>query len=133
MKLRAVMRRSPVLRALFIALALGLLSLAGCGNRPGTAEGTVRDAASQEAVGQAQVIVFALESLKGAGNLDVYSKGAVLEKQFTDENGNFSFSLEPGSYVIQVWVEGLEAGDRMVQIKPGRVTTVDFSVENSSQ
>ena len=133
MKLRTVMKRSPVLQALLIVLALGISSLAGCGNRPGTAEGTVRDAASQEAVGQAQVIVFALESLKGSGSMDVYSKGALLEKQFTDENGNFSFSLEPGSYVIQVWVEGLEAGDRMVQVKPGRVTTVDFSVENSSQ
>jgi len=126
---KTVMRRFLLLQGLLIVLALGILSLAGCGNQAGTAGGTVRDATSQEAVGQAQVVVFGLESLKGAGNLDVYSRGAILQKQFTDESGSFSFSLEPGNYVIQVWVDGVEVGDRMVQIKPGRATTVDFSIE----
>jgi hypothetical protein len=80
-------------------------------------------------VSQAQVVVFALETIDGAGSLDIFGKGTLLQKQFTDENGKFSFSLEPGSYVIQVWVEGLEVGDRMVQVKPGRMTAVDFTVE----
>jgi hypothetical protein len=129
MNRKPVMSRFHLLQGLLIVLALGILSLAGCGKQAGTAEGTVRDSASQEAVSQAQVVVFGLESLEGAGDLDVYSKGALLQKQFTDENGAFSFSLEPGRYVIQVWVEGLEVGDRMVQVKPGQATPVDFSIE----
>lgn len=122
-------RQVPLLYALLVALALGILSLAGCGDRPGTVEGTVRDEESQEAVDQAKVVVFALETLDSSDSLNIYGKRSALQEQVTDESGEFSFSLEPGNYVIKVWVEDLEVGNRMIQVKPGRRTAADFMIK----
>ena len=123
------MRRFLLIYGLVGILICGGLGLAGCGDQPGTIEGTVTDAASQEVVGQAQVVVFALERTKDFGDLDVYSKGIVLREDLTDGNGHYAYTLAPGTYVIQVWAEGLEVADRMVEVKSGRTVTLDFSVE----
>ena len=122
------MRRFISIFGLLIVMAIATLSSASCGSRPGTVEGMVTEAESGEAVQQAQVSVFALERFEDVSNLEVYEKGNLLTEQLTDENGKFSLSVEPGSYVIQVWTKDLEAADRMVQVKSGRVTTVDFSL-----
>ena len=114
---------------LLIVLALGALSLTSCGKRPGVVEGTVTDTGNGEAVAGAQVVVFELAKSEDVKYLDVYQKGVAIQKLRTDENGGFSTSLEADSYIIQVWIEGLEVADQMVQVKAGQTTTIDFQID----
>lgn len=115
--------------ALALALMFGVLGLAGCGDKLGAVEGTVTDAATGELVPNARVVVYGLEKVEGMGNLDTFTKGLILQKQFVDEDGGYSLSLEKGTYVFQVWIEGMEVTDRMVEVKSGRTTTADFEVQ----
>lgn len=123
------MKRILSIYGLAAALVVVALVLAGCGRKPGTMEGTVTNAQSGEPIAGATVAVFALDRFKDVSNIDVYKKGIILHKLVTDENGQYTLSLDADSYVVQVWVEGIEVTDRMVEIKPGRSTTLDFSVE----
>jgi hypothetical protein len=107
---------------------IGSLGLMACGDQPGVVEGTVTQASGGEPMAQTQVVIYGTKKAEEVTGLDVYQKGPLLQKQLTDENGRFSFSLEPGSYIIQVWIQGLEVADRMVKVKAGRTTTTDFAV-----
>lgn len=113
---------------LFIVLAIGTLVLLGCDNQPGTVEGTVIHAQSGEPVVEAEIVVFELEAAEKVPQLDAYTKSDIYLKQTTDKNGAYSVSLEKGSYIIEVWVQDHEVGNRMVRVKSNRVTTIDFSV-----
>jgi hypothetical protein len=114
--------------ALCILLALGAWSLVSCGDRLGTVEGVVSNAADGSLLIGAQVVVYSLEKAEGVGQLDAYTKRDIIQKQLTGEDGTYTFSLEAGTYVMQVWLEGLEVADRMVEVKSGRTTTADFEV-----
>jgi hypothetical protein len=43
----------------------------------------------------------------------------------SDENGNYSISLNPGNYTIEFSFVGYESFERTVTIKTGLVTTID--------
>jgi hypothetical protein len=113
-------------------LILSASSLGACGNQPGEVRGVVTVASSGDLVTQAQVVVYQLDRAKKVTGADVFVKGSILQKQFVDDKAHYSFSLEPGSYIVEVWVEGLEVGNRMVQVKSGRASTADFQVEMPS-
>ena len=106
---------------------IGLLGLVGCRTQPGQVTGVVYQGPDKQPVANAQVVVYELKSESVTG-LEVYQKGKILSKQLADGNGAFSFSLPPGAYVIEVWIEGLEVASRMIKVKPGRTVTVDFEV-----
>ncbi len=106
---------------------IGLLGLVGCGAQPGKVTGVVYQGPDKQPAANAQVVVYELKSESLTG-LEVYQKGTILSKQLADGNGAFSFSLPPGAYVIEVWIEGLEVASRMVKVKPGRTVTVDLEV-----
>lgn len=112
-----------------IVLVIGVLGLLGCSSEPGIVKGVVSQASSGEPIAQAQIVVFPLEKAEEVRAVDAYTKGNASLKQATDENGAFSISLEEGSYVIEVWVESLEVGNRMVKVKGGRTINVDFPVD----
>lgn len=108
-----------------IVSVMGFLGLIGCETQPGKVTGTVYQGSKPAA--NAHVVVYELKSEQVSG-LEVYQKGQILYKQLSDASGAFSFSLSPGAYVIEVWIEGLEVASRMVKVKPGRTVTVDFEV-----
>ena len=114
--------------SLLMAVLWGVFCLASCGGRPGTVKGTVVDSQSGQPVVDAQVVVYELMEAKDVTNLSVFQKGVILQKQVTDGDGAFSFSLEPADYVIQVWIDGLEVADRLVKVKSGRETPLDLEV-----
>jgi len=129
LKQGANMKQISLIYRLAVVLVVVALVLAGCGRKPGTMEGTVTDAQSSEPIAGATVAVFALERFQDVSNMDVYKKGVILHKLSTDESGQYTLSLDADKYVIQIWVDGIEVADRMVEIKPGRSTTADFNVE----
>ncbi len=106
---------------------IGLLALVGCGAQPGKVTGVVYQGPERQLAANVQVVVYELKS-ESVNGLEVYQKGRILSKQLADGNGAFSFSLPPGTYVIEVWIEGLEVASRMVKVKPGRTVTVDLEV-----
>jgi hypothetical protein len=114
---------------LLVVLFVVSMGLASCGNQPGTIEGTVTGARWGEPVSQAKIDIFALEKPEDVSNLQIYEKEAILQEQLTDENGTFSISLAPGTYVLQVWVQDLEVANQMVEIRAGRATKLDLRVE----
>jgi VCBS repeat-containing protein len=122
------MFKKVVFCGILAVLAMGTLSLAACDRRPGLVTGTVTETPSGKPVANAEVVVYELKKFEGVTNMNVYQKGSVLQKQVTDENGAFSFSLAPAQYVIQVLVQGQKAADRMVKVQSGRTTTVEFEV-----
>jgi hypothetical protein len=126
--MREIMKRKFAFYGLLIVLMIGALCLAGCGSGPGTVEGTVIDASDGTPIADAEVIVLDLKRYEAVGDMNVFQKGTAIQKVLTDENGAYSVSLDPNSYVIQVWLEDVEVADRMVEVKPGRATTIDFSV-----
>jgi hypothetical protein len=115
------------LAALLVLLIL-LPGLAACGNRPGLIEGSVRPAQGGELAGQILVVAYELKKSEEVGQLDVFQKGVLLRKELIDDAGRYAFELEPGSYVVEVWQDGLEVVNRLVEVKAGRTTTVDFEV-----
>jgi len=118
-----------LIRHAFLALVLvAAFGVAGCSNQPGTIKGTVTREADGQPVAQAEVIVYALNKVEGAGSVDVFTKGTVLQTVVTDTAGVFSVSLGPGKNMIEARSEGLAAADRLIEVKAGRTTTVDFSL-----
>jgi hypothetical protein len=112
----------------WLGVLLVLLVLVSCGNRPGVVEGRVRSAQGGELAGQILVVAYELKRSEEVGQLDVFQKGVLLRKELINEAGRYAFELEPGSYVVEVWQDGLEVTDRLVEVKAGRTTTVDFEV-----
>lgn len=108
-----------------VAAAFGLLS---CGNDPGAVKGTVTQDPDGAPVPQAQIVIFQLVKLEKIKNVAAYEKGAILHKALTDEKGEFSISVAPDNYVIEVWVPGRATKGRQIEVKSGRTVTVDFRV-----
>jgi hypothetical protein len=73
--------------------------------------------------------VYALLPPEGDPIASVFAKGALLAKELTGDDGTYSLNLKGNRYIVEVWVEGYDAGSRMVEVKPGRTHTVDFVVE----
>jgi hypothetical protein len=122
------MQKVPRYTFLFVLVA-GLLSLAACGNRPGKVEGRVTDAQNGQALAQMRIVVYGLSESADVTNVNAYVKGGVVQEQATGEDGRYSLSLDPGAYIVQVWANDQQVGDRLVKIQPGRAETVDFQVE----
>jgi hypothetical protein len=125
------MKNGRWLAALLVLLIL-LPGLAACGNRPGVIEGSVRSAQGGELAGQILVVVYELKKSEEVGQLDVFQKGVLWRKELIDDADRYAFELEPGSYVVEVWQDGREVVDRLVEVKAGRTTTIDFEVPTSS-
>jgi hypothetical protein len=124
-------RRLPVYALLFIMTAG--LGLAGCGiQRPGKITGTVSDVESGMVVAQARVVVYGLSNPEGTVQIEVYQKGSVLQEALADDKGEYSLSLNPGAYVVEVWASGQKVANRMVKVRSGRAAVVDFKVEMPS-
>jgi hypothetical protein len=115
-----------------IVALLAVLALAGCGDQPGTIRGTVIRSQDGKPAVQAEVVVFVLNKLEGPSKLDVFTKGDMIQTMSTGEDGAFSFSLEPGDYVVEVWLEGVEAASSRLQVRAGQTTAADFHVDNPS-
>jgi hypothetical protein len=79
-----------------------------------------------------RVVVYRLTGADDSGQVTVYQKGTALQEQVTDEKGDYLFSLEPGAYVVEVWVNDQKVGNRLVKVEPGRSATTDFQVESPS-
>ena len=122
------MRRYILVCALLTGLVLGAASLTVCGNKPGTVQGTVTRKQDGKGIAQATIAVWELTKAEEV-KMDVYQKGILLQKQFTDENGAYSVSLPPATYQFEVWVEGIGRANRLVEVKAGRTITVDFEVD----
>lgn len=113
-------------------LTVGLMSMAGCGNQPGTVQGTVTHAEDGTPVDSAQIDLFGLERVKEVTHMDAFQKGTALQRLVTDKNGTYSVSLEPGMYILEVRVEGFETTSNLVEVKGGRTATVDFGLTPTS-
>jgi hypothetical protein len=117
--------RSSRFLSILILIPLALLA---CGNQPGVVEGTVIQADGGEPPAQAEVVVYELQKAQGDSQLDVFQKGAALQREPIAEDGSYRLSLDPGSYIVQVWAGNIPLGDRLVEIRAGRKVRVDFQV-----
>lgn len=118
--------RLGVFLLVVIALLSGSFLLGGCGNRDGTLEGTV-SGVDPNAI-QVQVVVYELARADTVPGMDVFQKGVIVQKVLLDDTARFAFTLPPEEYVLQVWLNGREAVDRLVEVKSGRTTTLDLEV-----
>jgi hypothetical protein len=115
-------------RRFLAALIVISLILVACGDQPGIVEGTVTQAAADEPLAQAEVIVYELQRVEGDDQLDLYQKGAALHRETIAQDGSYHLSLAPGSYIVQIWAGDAALGDRLVEVKAGRRAQVDFEV-----
>jgi hypothetical protein len=83
-------------------------------------------------VAQARVVVYGLSNPEGTVQIEVYQKGSVLQEALADDKGEYSLSLNPGAYVVEVWASGQKVANRMVKVRSGRAAVVDFKVEMPS-
>jgi hypothetical protein len=107
-----------------ILMLVGVLSLLGCGGQPGMVNGTVVRARDGSAVAQAQVTVFALNKLEEVANTNAFQKGDAVQTVTADEDGAFSVTLEPDSYVFEVQAEGLQVTTHLAEVKSSRAVEV---------
>lgn len=108
------------------ALLAGGLLMGSCGNRDGMLEGTVTGV--DPSTIQVQVVVYELQRADDVQGVNVFQKGVIVQKALVDESGRFAFTLPAEEYVLQVWLNGREAVDRLVEVKSGRTTTLDLEV-----
>jgi uncharacterized GH25 family protein len=121
-----VKSRGLVLSVLLV-LAILAAGLAGCGARETGIEGTVRQ--DGKPLAQAEVRAVVLIRPENVTDMTLFQKGDVLARAFTDDQGAFSFALDKGSYVVEVWVGGAKATDRLVEVESGKVSKADFEIE----
>jgi uncharacterized membrane protein len=114
-----------------ILLVAGVLSLLGCGGQPGMVNGSVVRIADSSAVAQAQVTVFGLNKLEEIANTNAFQKGDAIQTVTTDEDGAFSVTLEPDSYVLEVQAEGLEVTTHLVEVKSSRAIEVTIRMADA--
>lgn len=126
------MRTRPGFSVVIVLALLAVSALAGCSDQPGIIRGTVIRSQDGKPAVQAEVVVFALNKLQGASKLDVFTKGDMIQKMSPGEDGVFSFSLQPGDYVVEVWLEGVEVVSKRLQVRAGRTTAADVQVDNPS-
>jgi hypothetical protein len=113
-----------------LMLAAGLL--AACGGGPGTLNGLVVDATGT-AVPRLDVGVYSLQDVDAIDQGRLYQKGSLVQEQATGADGRFSFSLEPGRYIVQVRQDGVDVGSQLVEVKAGRTVTVRLQLAGSSR
>jgi len=114
-----------------ILIVAGVLSLLGCGDQPGMVNGSVVRIADSSAVAQAQVTVFGLNKLEEIANTSAFQKGDAIQTVATDEDGAFSVTLEPDSYVLEVQAEGLEVTTHLVEVKSSRAIEVTIRMADA--
>jgi hypothetical protein len=119
------MRKAVALYCLLILMATGLT---GCAGGPATIAGTVTQASDGQTLERATIAVYEMQRAEGATQLDIFAKGILLHKELTAEDGSFSIVVEPGDYLVEVWVEGYTVASRPVKVRAGRVTALDFRV-----
>ena len=73
-------------------------------------------------------IVFALEKFEDIQGLDVFKRGAIVQRTTTDAAGAFSFSLFKGEHMIQVVVDHHVLDSRQIEVKGGRTTNLSFNI-----
>jgi hypothetical protein len=121
--------RRRVLIWVFLGLwAVGVWGLAGCGNQPGTVQGVVTRASDGTPVAAARVQIYQLARIQEVSGVNAFQKGDVLQTLVAGEDGVYSVSLEPGSYVIDVAADGLATASKMVEVKGGKTASIDFSL-----
>jgi hypothetical protein len=119
---------------------LALLLLAACGGGDGTVRGIVTQAKDAqrsledpanvgEPLAGAAVVAYNLERYGEVQQPEIYRKTTIAYKGTSAEDGSFSFSVPPGKYVVEVWVNGLTAGNRQVTVKSGGVSDANFNVK----
>lgn len=121
------MKSRVLVISVLLVLTILATGLAGCGGRETGIKGTVKQAGKP--LPQAEVRAVELTRFENVTNMDVFQKGDVLARAFTDDKGAFSFSLDKGSYVVEVWIGGAKATDRLVEVAPGKVSKADFEIE----
>ena len=120
-------------------MALAVLTLSGCGEQIGTVRGIVTQmqdpngpadnpANIGSAIERATVVAYTLERFSEVTEIEVYNKGPIVKKVFTDAAGAYSFSLPKGKYVFEVWVDGLTVDSRQVEVKGGQTADHNFNV-----
>jgi len=123
-------------------MALAVLTLSGCGEQIGKVQGTVTQmqdpngpaddpANIGSAIERATVVAYTLERFSEVTEIEVYNKGPIIGKVFTDAAGAYSFSLSKGKYVIEVWVGGFTVASRQVEVKGGKTTELNFNVKTT--
>lgn len=109
-----------------IVVIVGSLVLAACDRPDGVVEGTV-SGVDPDAM-EVQVVIYELQRADEVPGVNVFQKGAILQRTVVDENGGFAFTLPPEEYILQVWLNGIEVRDQMIEVKSGRTTTLDLEV-----
>jgi len=127
---------------LLMAMIIAMLTLNGCGEQYGTVRGTVTRAQDPSkplddpsnagtGIAQAEIIVFALEKFEDIKGIDVFKRGAILQRTTTDATGAFSLSLFKGDYMIEAVVEHLVVDSRQIEVKGGRTIDLSFNVSTA--
>jgi hypothetical protein len=111
--------RLPLLLA-----AILILGLTSCGNQVGEVKGYVRHAGKGDPIPGAQVTAFTLVRFEEVTNMNAFQKGEAVGTTVANEEGIFTFSLEPESYVLEAQAEGYQTTTHMVETKGGRVLEV---------
>ena len=120
------MKRVQKLLLAAIVILTGSLYLTACERRDGILEGTVHGA-DPSAV-RVEVVIYELQHADEVTGVNVFQKGAILQRATVDDNGSFAFTLPPEEYILQVWLNGVEAVDQMVEVRSGRTTTLELEV-----
>ena len=124
---------------LLMALTIVMLTLSGCGEQYGTVQGAVTRAQDSSkplddptnvgpGIAQAEIIVFALEKFNDIKGIDVFKRGAIVQRTETDATGAFSLSLFKGEYMIEAVVEHVIVGSRQIEVKGGRTIDLSFNI-----
>jgi hypothetical protein len=123
-------RESLLAYGLLVVLAIGVLgttvTLLGCSKEPGSIGGTITQDPDGAPVPDAQIVVFELIRLEKIKNVPTFERGVILYRANTDENGEYSITVEPGEYVIEVWAPPRATKGRQIEVKGGRTLVADF-------
>jgi len=120
-------KRSQKLLLIAMIVAVGSLALGASARRDGVLQGTVQG--GDPSTDHIQVVIYALDRAEDAPNVNVFQKGPILQKAVIDETRTFTFTLPPEEYVLQVWLNGIGVVDQLIEVEPGRATTVDLEVK----
>ena len=101
-----------------------ILGLTSCGNQDGEVKGYVRHAGKAEPIPGAQVTAFTLIKFEEVTNMNAFQKGEAVGTTIANEEGIFTFSLEPESYVLEAQAAGYKTTTHMIETKGGRVLEV---------
>ena len=126
---RGVRKKIAIVCCLFVLTLAALLSLTGCGDRPGTVEGTVTKATDGQPLAHAEVSAFSLSEVEDAGDISIYTRIVAIQSATPDASSAFSFILDPGRYEIEAQAEGFKPSNRLIEVKAGRTVRVDLRLD----